>query len=307
MPRNSFNDAFRNARNVKNDEYYTLYEDVVAELDNDIYYENLKDKTIFCPCDDYRYSAFVKYFKENFNKYQLKLLISVNKDSGEGAYEYQYDGTNEYIKEIEDGDYNSARSTEIMLYEADVIITNPPFSKTKDFVPKIINTGKKFLILGSLTSIAYHAIFPYYMNNKIGFGLNINKRGTRKGNQMEYALPDGTRKSIPSWWYSNINNEIPYLILKKKYDPDFYVTYDNAPNVLNVNSKRDIPKDYYREMGVPVTVLPFINKNQFEVVGKMAGQIKTWFNVYGSPFIDGKEKFVRIIIKRKEDGIEKEC
>lgn len=207
MPRNGFNEAFRKARNIKNDEYYTFYEDIESELSE----YDFEDKVIYCPCDDYRYSNFVKWFKDNFHKKKMKCLISTNYDIGNGSYEYRYDGQNETINKIEDGDFRSDYSKDIMLNEADIIVTNPPFSIYREYMKQILSTGKRFIVLGSLNSFSYNDTIRAFIDDKIGFGYNKSKTGTRIGNQMDYGTTTGERKSIPSFWYTNIKHHIPKL------------------------------------------------------------------------------------------------
>lgn len=303
MPRNSFNDAFRKARNKKNDEFYTIYEDIESELSE----YDFKDKIVFCPCDDYRQSNFVKWFKDNFNKKQIKLLISVNYDIGNGAYEYRYDGVNENIKEIEDGDFRSDNTKDIMFNEADIIVTNPPFSIYREYMKQILSTGKRFIVLGSLNSFSYNDTIRAFVDDRIGFGYNKTKTGTRMGNHMSYETPSGETKTIPSFWSTNIKHHIPRLITGTKFKDKEYEVFDNAPHIINVDRKKDIPDDYYGYMGVPVTTIPFINRDEFEITGRLQSSTINDLNPYGRPYVNGKEKFVRIIIKRKENGVEKEC
>lgn len=303
MHRNSYNDAFRKARNEKNDEFYTIYEDIESELSE----YDFKDKIVFCPCDDYRQSNFVKWFKDNFNKKQIKLLISVNYDIGNGAYEYRYDGINENIKEIEDGDFRSDNTKDIMFNEADIIVTNPPFSIYREYMKQILSTGKRFIVLGSLNSISYNDIIRAFVDDRIGCGYNKSKTGTRIGNQMEYETSTGERKRIPSFWYTNIKHYIPRLITGTKFKDKEYEVFDNAPHIINVDRIKDIPDDYYGYMGVPVTTVQFLNRDEFEIIGRLQSSTINDLNPYGRPYVKGKEKFVRIIIKRRENGVEKEC
>lgn len=303
MPRNSFNDAFRNARNVKNDEFYTIYEDIESELSE----YDFTGKTIYCPCDDYRKSGFVKWFKNNFERCNIKLLISTNYDIEDGAYEYRYDGNNEIIKKIDDGDFRSDNTKNIMKYEADVIVTNPPFSIYREYMKQILSTGKEFIVIGSLNSFSYNDTIRAFVDDKIGFGYNKSKTGTRVGNHMSYETPSGETKTIPSFWYTNIKHHIPRLITGTKFKDKEYEVFDNAPHIINVDRKKDIPDDYYGYMGVPVTTIPFISRDEFEITGRLQSSTINDINPYGRPYINGKEKFVRIIIKRKENGVEKEC
>ena len=120
-----------NARINKNDEFYTQYEDIEKELQ----YYDIKGLRVYCPCDDYRWSNFVKYFKDNFDKLGITKLIATNYDIGDGAYKYIYDGKNEIIEELKgNGDFNSEECTKIKDEECDIVITNPPFSLFRKFI-----------------------------------------------------------------------------------------------------------------------------------------------------------------------------
>lgn len=124
----SDNSNLHKAKAAKNDEFYTRYEDIEAEVQH--YKEHLRGQIVYCPCDDYRESNFVKFFKDHFEEYGLKELWATNYDIGKGSYYYRYDGE-EHITPIENGGFRS--NTEIMK-KADMIITNPPFSLFRDFI-----------------------------------------------------------------------------------------------------------------------------------------------------------------------------
>lgn len=129
----SNNENLNNAKKNKNDEFYTQYVDIEKEVQH--YFEQLKGKRVYCPCDDYRQSNFVKYFKDNYEKIGLAGLVATNYDIGDGAWKYVYDGENETISQLEgDGDFRSEECRKIKDDEADVIITNPPFSLFREFV-----------------------------------------------------------------------------------------------------------------------------------------------------------------------------
>lgn len=126
------NSNLHRAKREKNDEFYTRYEDIEKEMVH--YTEHLKGKVVYCPCDDWRWSNFVKYFKDNFHTLGLKALVATNYDIGEGAWKYTYDGENETADRLEgNGDFLSEECTRIK-DECDIVITNPPFSKFREFV-----------------------------------------------------------------------------------------------------------------------------------------------------------------------------
>lgn len=120
------------AKAAKNDEFYTRYEDIEKEMVH--YTEHLKGKVVYCPCDDYRWSNFVRYFKNNFEAFGLKGLVATNYDIGEGAWKYTYNGVTETVDRLEgSGDFRSGECTKIM-QECDIVITNPPFSLFREFM-----------------------------------------------------------------------------------------------------------------------------------------------------------------------------
>lgn len=119
------------AKKAKNDEFYTRYEDIEKEISN--YHMNLKNKWVYSPCDDYRWSEFKNYFVTNFTTIGLKHYTCTCIDIGDGAYRYDYDGINETITPIDDGDFRSAECTKIK-DECDVVVTNPPFSLFNEFM-----------------------------------------------------------------------------------------------------------------------------------------------------------------------------
>ena len=124
------NNKLHIAKNAKNDEFYTMY----ADIENEVSHYDIKGMSIYCPIDDYRWSNFVKYFKDNFHKLGITKLCSTNFDIGEGAYKYVYDGENEEVIKLKgNGDFRSRECTDIK-DEYDCVITNPPFSLFRDFV-----------------------------------------------------------------------------------------------------------------------------------------------------------------------------
>ena len=127
------NGNLHSAKNAKNDEFYTQYADIEKEI-GQYDPEHFKGQAVYCPCDDYRFSNFVRYFKDNFGRLWLRLLIATNYDIGDGAWKYEYDGENETITKLEgNGDFASEECTRIK-EECDMVITNPPFSLFRKFV-----------------------------------------------------------------------------------------------------------------------------------------------------------------------------
>ena len=241
---NSKNTNLTNAKKAKKDEFYTLLKDVEKEVSQ----YDLKGKVIYCNCDDYRYSNFVKYFKDNFEKLEIKKLIATNYDTGEGAFIYEYDGVNELVQGLKgNGDFASDECLEI-LKEADIVVSNPPFSKFREYVKQLMDYGKKFLIIGNNNAVTYKEIFPYIKSGELRLGHSSNKT-------FEFKVPDGyvfNREEdgvkygkVPAIsWFTNLEThkaDDP-MELVEKYDPQKYLIYDNYC-AINVDKVVNIPYD----------------------------------------------------------------
>ena len=254
------NAALTRAKREKNDEFYTQKKDIEKELIH--YHHHLKDKIVYCNCDDYRKSKFVEYFMENFEKIGLKKLISTgfSKD-GQGTYS-EYDGTTLKTGFLSgNGDALGEECTEI-LKQADAVVTNPPFSLFRNYVSHLMKYGKKFIIIGNMNAITYKEIFPYIKDNELWLGIT---------NPDEYRLPNGEiTQSVKGLcrWFTNIphNRRNTPLDLYKKYSADEYPKYENY-NAIEVSRVSEIPMDYYNVMGVPITFLDKYCPTQFEIVG----------------------------------------
>lgn len=245
MVYNNKNTNLTNAKKAKNDEFYTLLKEVEKEVSQ----YDLKGKVIYCNCDDYRYSNFVKYFKDNFEKLEIKKLIATNYDMGEGAFVYEYDGVNELVQELnENGDF---RSDECIAYlqESDVVVTNPPFSLFREYIKQLMDYGKKFLVIGNKNAVTYKDIFPYIKDGKI-------KIGYKKMGAMEFQLPstvtlfkreeNGVKYASLGCicWFTNLEThkaDNP-IELVEKYDPKKHLPYDNYC-AINVDKVVNIPYD----------------------------------------------------------------
>ena len=192
------------AKYAKNDEFYTQLTDVSKEL---MHYKNhFKDKTILCNCDDPTWSAFWKYFHLNFKALGLKKLISTHYDKSNPTYKMEYEGgdDNDIGAGIKtplegNGDFRNQECLDL-LDEADIIVTNPPFSIAReDFIPTLFEHNKKFLIIGDLNWVSYQTIFPLLRDNKMWFGYNSVK---------EFIQPDGTLKKFGNkLWFTNLDIE----------------------------------------------------------------------------------------------------
>ena len=260
-----------NAKININDEYYTRYEDIEKELAH--YKDYFNNKIVYCNCDDYRWSEFKNYFYNNFNNLKLKKLICTcfhnlnfnlfDEVEHKVSYKYEYDGINETITELQgDGDCRSLECKDV-LKECDIVATNPPFSIFREYIKMLYDYDKKFIIIGLNIAYTYKSIFPLYYQNKLFIGWNHIK--------LFYDKQKGkaNRKCL-AYWYTNfeINKEVPFIELTKKYNPIDYPKYDNF-DAINVNSYKDIPCDYYDLMGVPINTVEKLNKKQFELIGEL--------------------------------------
>lgn len=318
------------AKNAKNDEFYTQYSDIEAEMNAYVEYnpDVFRDKTILLPCDDPEWSNFTKYFASNFERFGLKKLISTSYAKGAGNRQislfemesplfdeemhetrgklftltHDRDGSGsidtddiEFLGYLEgDGDFRSAEVTALR-DEADIVITNPPFSMFRSFLTWILEGGKQFAIIGNQNAITYKEVFPLMMDNLIWLGYSIHS-GDRKFNVPDdYPLeaascgvdPDGRKyirvKGVR--WFTNIDHggrheplqldtmehNLKYnRSLKKKLEEEFeldsYPRYDNF-DAIEIPFTECIPSDYDGLMGVPITFMDKYNPLQFEIIG----------------------------------------
>lgn len=316
------NSSLHRAKKEKNDEFYTQLKDVENECFQ--YKEQFKGKTIFLNCDDPEESMFWKYFELNFDFFGLKKLISTHFEEDKPSYKLEITGdidgdgkvTNKDIIKTplkENGDFRSNESIEI-LKECDIVVSNPPFSLFREYIIQLMEHDKKFLIMGNNNAVTYKDVFKYIKENRLWLGYNSNKT-------MEFAVPDsyefrngngfinseGVRIiKVPAiTWFTNLphtkRNE--KLILYKEYNEIDYPKYDNF-NVINIDKVKEIPKDYYGCMGVPITFLGKHNPEQFEILGAECFQdIETSENVFQKPTHklenSNREVYKRIWIKRR--------
>ena len=235
----SKNNNLYNAKKAKNDEFYTLIEDVEKEVSQ--YKDQFKDKVIYCNCDDYKWSNFYKYFKDHFKEYKLKRLIA---SCLTGNYA-SYDGNVETTGQLQNGDFRGKESIEL-LKTADIIVTNPPFSLFREYVAQLMKYKKKFLIIGNQNAITYKEIFPLIKENKLWLGYYCPN---------EFRLPNGdTTKKVNGLcrWFTNLDIKKRHenLILYKKYTAKDYPKYDNYL-AFEVGKVADIPKDDFIDIEIP--------------------------------------------------------
>lgn len=286
------NNTLKQAKKAKNDEFYTQLSDIENELSK--YKDFFKGKTVLCNCDDPRVSNFFHYFSYSFEHLGLKKLITTcyksqnidlfTRNESERAVYLEYYGDKDGnripdvseigVKQLKgDGDFRSDECIEL-LKEADVVVTNPPFSLFREYVEQLIKYNKKFLIIGSKNAITYKEIFKLIKENKLwlGYGFkggNAYFRTSQNNNYAEgvYNKETGLVKFRNCGWFTNIETTKRYeeLDLYKKYIPEEYPKYENY-EAINVDKVDEIPIDYDGVMGVPITFLDKFNPNQFEII-----------------------------------------
>ena len=281
------------AKDAKNDEFYTQLTDVSKELMH--YKQHFKDKIVLCNCDDPTWSAFWKYFHLNFSALNLKKLISTHYDKNEPTYKMEYMGGDDNDIEVGvktplegNGDFRNQECLDL-LDEADIVVTNPPFSLFREYVAVLMEHEKKFLIIGSLNAVKYSECFPLIMNNQMWLGNN---------NVHDFMQLDGTVKKFGNInWYTNLDfaKRHEKIILWKEYNDEEYPKYETY-DAIEVSKVTNIPVNYSGIMGVPISFMSKYNPEQFEIVGEFNHGSDNIFDL-AKPIINGKELFPRIAIR----------
>ena len=356
------NKSLNAAAQAKQDEFYTQLSDIEKELRH--YKHHFQGKTVFCNCDDPYESNFFKYFVLNFNKLGLKKLMAtcyagspisgtqlsisdvidthgilntpykaivttVYDKTGDGGVdmfdvaELFKSGENELSQLEGDGDFQSEECLSLLV-EADIIVTNPPFSQFREYIACLMEHGKQFLIIGSQNNVTYKEVFPLLQSNKVWLGY--------KAGDMSFAVPDyyeprATRywqdENGQKWrsmgnicWFTNLDIKKRHeeLILVKHYSPELYPNYYNY-DAIEVSKITDIPCDYSGAMGVPITFLDKYNPEQFEIIGVSSqlaspirdiakpGTYQTGGPQFYSPRLTEKDKENGFLIHREYDRI----
>ena len=286
------------ARRKKNDEYYTRLEDIEAELQH--YPDEFRDKIVYCNCDNPEMSNFWRYFKENFERFGLKKLVSTYYQKDALVYRTEYDGeTVSRAPLTGDGDFRSAECAEI-LDAADIVVTNPPFSLLREYIPLMVEHKKVFLIITSWTCPVYSKIFPYIRDGICQPGFTRPKFFDR---------PDGWVSSINAMWMTSLaGDELPltvwrknqFLPLTEHYKPEKYKKYDNF-DAIEVKYLKNIPCDYAGLMGVPVTYIQRHNPEQFELIG--CTRVPSRESTTGILLkMNNHTKFTRVFIRNRHPG-----
>ena len=329
------NSNLRGAKQAKNDEFYTQYHDIEKEIQAYLDYNPnmFRDKVVLLPCDDPEWSNFTKYFAQRFSDLGLKKLISTSyikpKDDVDDSQargkiftltrDVNQDGVID-LNDLEweyltgDGDFRSDEVTRLR-DEADMIITNPPFSLFREFLVWIIDGDKKFAIIGNMNAITYKEVFRLIKDNKVWGGLSFNKT-------MTFAMPDDYESKtndrdflgrklgkVPAiTWFTNIEHgrrhqpldlDTMQNILRFnnliKANPYSYKKYENY-DAIEIPRVEAIPKDYNGVMGVPISFLDKYCPEQFEIIG--LGISNSGIDIGVQPYKPEHKKYRKEIQKR---------
>lgn len=356
------NNNLANARKAKNDEFYTQYSDIEKEITAYIEYnpDVFKGKTILLPCDDPEWSNFTKFFAQNFKRFRLKKLISTSFAAESKNFKTKYqptlfekadpkfdktkttkngkiftltrDKTGDGKIDVEDlewgylkgdGDFKSNEIKKLR-DEADIIITNPPFSLFRDFLVWVVESEKKFVMIGNKNAVTYKEVFPLVKNNKLWSGRTEWSGGlwfeTKDPDDVDKVINGVNMKNVSSVWFTNIDHgrrheHIPLMTMADnlKYSKhkeikgnDSYDRYDNY-DAIEVPFTDAIPSDYYGVMGVPISFLDKYSPEQFEIVGATESEGKGFSNglwdeasKVAQPLIKNERVYKRIFIKHKK-------
>lgn len=286
------------ARRKKNDEFYTRICDIEAELR--WYQDHFEDQVVYCNCDNIEQSNFVKFFQAKFIDYKLKkLIVTYYVEAGTSRKMIMDAPDNIVVTDLSgDGSFASQECLEL-LDEADIVVTNPPFSLFKEYVSLLAQRDKRFLIIGSVNAITYKQVFPLIKANQLWLGVSPRN--------MTFILPDSTSKQVNACWFTNLvhyKRNTP-ILLYKQYSPQEYSRYDNY-DAIEVSKVRDIPVDYEGVMGVPITFLEKYCPDQFEIIWTTdrggdgyLDHLKFEHERHDAPVINAQATYKRIIIKRK--------
>ena len=330
------NANLQQAKRTKYDEFYTQLPDIENELRH--YAEHFQGKVVYCNCDDPSVSGFFHYFSHKFESLGLKKLIAscyrnqsrdlFSRHNTERAIWLEYEGNTRggKVPEVEDigvhkfrgdGDFRSAESI-ALLEQADIVVTNPPFSLFREYVAQLMEYDKQFLIVGNQNAVTYKDVFPLIKENRLWLGV------TPKGQDMLFDVPDDHAQALRETgkegsayrlvdgvvkgrlgnaaWFTNLEHRKrnEELILWKSYSANEYPRYDNY-DAINVDRTAEIPMDWEGAMGVPITFLDKYNPDQFEIVGMDHELIEGYDGALGSRFYtSGTRKYARIVIRKRQ-------
>jgi len=353
------NDKLTSAKLAKNDEFYTQFQDIEKEMSAYLEYnpDVFRKKTVLLPCDDPEWSNFTRYFAQNFEKLGLKKLISTSyapenkviqllaqptlfelessqfdsqKTIANGKiFTLSHDTSGDNRVDVDDlewkyleggGDFRSAEITSLR-DEADVIVTNPPFSLFRDFLAWVMEGKKEFVIIGNMNAITYKEVFPLIQDNKIWFGQSIHS-GDR-----EFQVPDSYPLEAAGWrvdengnkfirvkgvrWFTNLEHgrrHQPLSLMTLEENIKFskhpevkgigYRKFDDF-DALNVPFTDAIPSDYSEIMGVPISFLDKYSPEQFEIIGNLGSYAPDGYSLASKIYLDGSKVYKRIAIRHR--------
>lgn len=303
------------AKSAKNDELYTRMGDIACECAH--YKDQFKGKVIVCGCDDHKKSNFPKFFKQNSKALDIKLLVCSgveNASTMKGSY-MEFDGKNETIIEDCDGTFQTNIPKVVEKYGAEnvVFVTNPPFSLFRELIDILEEHKMKYLLVGNGNAITYKKVFRYIKEDKIRLGYKSMSSNAwyvvPKGNKYEKIVDGEPCFSLGNTcWFTNLKVDVAtkcamakfmfvesYYALSVEERNEKYPKYDNY-DAINIDKCKDIPGDYFGEIGVPISFLYYLDPTVWDVIGHehdiRGGDV-------GQFEVNGKGKYKRIIIKRK--------
>lgn len=312
------NTNLNNSARDKQDEFYT--ELGVIEKELKYYKSHFQGKTVFCNCDDPEYSNFWKYFHLNFYALGLKKLIATHFEKTKQSYKMEIvaadisdDGQYripDYRKTPlkQNGDFRSPECLDI-LNEADIIVTNPPFSLFREYLDILIKSKKQFLIIANLNAVKYKEVLPLIMNNEIWLGKNSGHYWFKVPDYYEVKKTDfKIDENGQKWrrmgnicWFTNLDfkerhEDIPLYAM---YDSNKYPKYDTY-DAIEVSKVSEIPFDMPLEtvFGVPITFIPKYNPEQFEIIGVLNSGSGNKYD-FAKAIVKGKQLYSRFLIRRK--------
>ncbi len=252
------------------DEFHTEDKDIVSELSN----YDLSDKIVYCNCDNPSTSNFYSFFKREFSTLGLKGLYATYLDDKPKVF--FFDGSREMSRPIASGKF---QDNEGIMKKCDIVITNPPFSKSmaSELIKIARKLGKHVIIVGPNTMANQKEMFDLIKNGQLNMGYTTVNR---------FKTKDGSSKTAPTSWWTTLDTDKPIFKTGVKYNPSNYRKYDNF-DAIDIKDYREIPDDYYGYMGVSPRFLRVLNRKQFDIVGKIR------------PRINGKTGFEKYIIRRR--------
>lgn len=329
------NRSLHAAKATKQDEFYTQLSDIEKELKH--YTKHFKGKVVLCNCDDPKVSNFFHYFSHNFEKLGLKRLIATcyrnadptifSKHEGKRGVSLIYEGERTPGGKVPsasrigitpldgDGDFRSEECI-ALLKQADIVVTNPPFSLFREYVGQLVEHKQKFLAIGNMNAITYKEVFALIKANNMWLG---------NTHPVAFMVPDHYEmREVRSWrdengknwrslgnacWFTNMDiaKRHDELVSFQTYDPQKFPEYDNY-DAIEVARYKDIPGDFEGVMGVPVTFLDYYNPDQFEIVGSdyevkqgLLPQLvkRSWKGKVDRGYVKGRRLFGRILIRRR--------